>query len=80
MIEGTYSGFEVELRPSGVGLITFTHPERLNAMSFGARRDLVEVLSEPGAGGGQLDPRAPLPPRGHRDPRPRLVPLPVPFG
>ena len=37
MIEGTYSGFDVELRPSGVGLITFTHPERLNAMSFGAR-------------------------------------------
>lgn len=46
MIEhGTYSGFDVELRPSGVGLITFTHPERLNAMSFGARRDFVEVVS-----------------------------------
>jgi len=45
MIEGSYSGFQVELRPPGVGLITFSHPERLNAMSFGARRDLVEVLS-----------------------------------
>ena len=45
MIEGRYSGFDVELRPPGIGLITFNHPERLNAMSFGARRDFVEVVS-----------------------------------
>ena len=45
MIEGSYPGFDVEVRSSGVGLITFTHPERLNAMSFGTRRDFVEVVS-----------------------------------
>jgi 2-(1,2-epoxy-1,2-dihydrophenyl)acetyl-CoA isomerase len=45
MIEGSYAGFDVEVRASGVALITFNHPERLNAMSFGSRRDFVEVLS-----------------------------------
>ena len=45
MIEGSYQGFDVELRGTGVALFTFRHPERLNAMSFGQRRDLVEVLS-----------------------------------
>src|SRR6266516_3813895 len=45
MIEGSYAGFDVEVRASGVGVITFNHPERLNAMTFGARRDFVEVLS-----------------------------------
>jgi 2-(1,2-epoxy-1,2-dihydrophenyl)acetyl-CoA isomerase len=44
MIEGEYQGFTVELRDRGIGLFTFTHPERLNAMSFGTRRDFVEVL------------------------------------
>jgi 2-(1,2-epoxy-1,2-dihydrophenyl)acetyl-CoA isomerase len=44
MIEGDYQGFSVSVRPPGIALLTFTHPERLNAMSFGTRRDLVEVL------------------------------------
>ena len=44
MIEGEYQGFVVEIRDPGVALITFNRPERLNAMSFGTRRDLVEVL------------------------------------
>jgi 2-(1,2-epoxy-1,2-dihydrophenyl)acetyl-CoA isomerase len=44
MIEGGYQGFTVSVREPGVALFTFTHPERLNAMSFGTRRDLVEVL------------------------------------
>jgi 2-(1,2-epoxy-1,2-dihydrophenyl)acetyl-CoA isomerase len=44
MIEGSYQGFVVEVRDPGVALITFDRPERLNAMSFGTRRDLVEVL------------------------------------
>ncbi|HXY91773.1 MAG TPA: enoyl-CoA hydratase/isomerase family protein [Acidimicrobiia bacterium] len=45
MIEGEYQGFDVEVRNGGVALFTLRHPERLNAMSFGQRRDLVEVLS-----------------------------------
>ena len=44
MIEGDYQGFTVEIRDPGIALFTFTHPERLNAMSIGTRRDLVEVL------------------------------------
>jgi 2-(1,2-epoxy-1,2-dihydrophenyl)acetyl-CoA isomerase len=44
MIEGDYQGFSVEVREGGVAVLTFSRPERLNAMSFGTRRDLVEVL------------------------------------
>jgi 2-(1,2-epoxy-1,2-dihydrophenyl)acetyl-CoA isomerase len=44
MIDGSYQGFDVETRDPGIALITLRHPERLNAISFGARRDLVEVL------------------------------------
>jgi 2-(1,2-epoxy-1,2-dihydrophenyl)acetyl-CoA isomerase len=43
-IAGTYPGFTVELHAPGIAVTTFTHPERLNAMSAGTRRDLVEVL------------------------------------
>jgi 2-(1,2-epoxy-1,2-dihydrophenyl)acetyl-CoA isomerase len=45
MIEGDYQGFAVEVREPGVAVITFNRPERLNAMSFGTRRDLVEILT-----------------------------------
>ena len=44
MIEGSYQGFEVEI-DAGIATLTLTKPERLNAMSFGTRRDLVEVLT-----------------------------------
>jgi 2-(1,2-epoxy-1,2-dihydrophenyl)acetyl-CoA isomerase len=44
-IEGTYQGFEVEIRDPGIAVVTFTEPARLNAMSSGTRRDLVEVLN-----------------------------------
>jgi 2-(1,2-epoxy-1,2-dihydrophenyl)acetyl-CoA isomerase len=44
VIEGTFPGFEVMVRERGVAVVTFTHPERLNAMSAGTRRDLIEVL------------------------------------
>ncbi len=44
MITGEYQGFAVELHEPGIAVVTFNHPERLNAMSFGARRDLCEVL------------------------------------
>ena len=41
---GTYPGFEVDLRSRGVAVVTFTAPERLNAMSSSTRRDLIEIL------------------------------------
>lgn len=44
VIEGTFQGFEVGLRDAGVAVVTFTNPERLNAMSAGTRRDLIEVI------------------------------------
>lgn len=44
MIAGQYQGFEVSVSDAGVATICFTHPERLNALSIGTRRDLVEVL------------------------------------
>jgi 2-(1,2-epoxy-1,2-dihydrophenyl)acetyl-CoA isomerase len=44
MIEGSYQGFTVAIHPPGIAVLTLEHPERLNAMSFGQRRDLVEVL------------------------------------
>jgi 2-(1,2-epoxy-1,2-dihydrophenyl)acetyl-CoA isomerase len=43
MIEGEYQGFDVTV-DAGVAVITLRQPERLNAMSFGTRRDLVEVF------------------------------------
>jgi 2-(1,2-epoxy-1,2-dihydrophenyl)acetyl-CoA isomerase len=47
---GDYQGFSARLGDDGVGVITFGHPERLNAMGPGTRRDLCEVLV-----GAQLD-------------------------
>lgn len=44
MIEGTYQGFDIELRDPGIALLTFNQPERLNAMSWGTKRDLCEVI------------------------------------
>lgn len=40
-----YAGFTRVVDRSGVALVTLTRPDRLNAMSFATRRDLVEVLS-----------------------------------
>ncbi|MET0629090.1 MAG: enoyl-CoA hydratase/isomerase family protein [Acidimicrobiia bacterium] len=45
MIAGEYQGFDVRLEDPGIAVVTFTRPERLNAISTGARRDLVEVLT-----------------------------------
>jgi 2-(1,2-epoxy-1,2-dihydrophenyl)acetyl-CoA isomerase len=45
MVEGSYQGFDVERRDSGVALVTFRNPERLNAMGPGTRRDLIEILA-----------------------------------
>lgn len=44
MIAGSYQGFDVETHEGGIAVITFDKPERLNAMSFGCRRDLCEIL------------------------------------
>jgi 2-(1,2-epoxy-1,2-dihydrophenyl)acetyl-CoA isomerase len=45
MIAGEYQGFAVELHDPGIAVVTFDRPERLNAMSSGARLDLDEVLT-----------------------------------
>jgi enoyl-CoA hydratase/carnithine racemase len=44
VIEGSYQGFDVTLR-DGVGVLTFGHPERMNAISPGAKRDLCQLLA-----------------------------------
>jgi 2-(1,2-epoxy-1,2-dihydrophenyl)acetyl-CoA isomerase len=44
MDTGEYQGFDVALHDPGIAVVTFNRPERLNAMSSGARRDLAEVL------------------------------------
>ncbi len=44
METGSYSGFEVGRRESGVAWITFDRPERMNGMDPPMKRDLVEVL------------------------------------
>jgi len=44
VVEGSFQGFDVTVRPPGVAVVTFGHEERLNAMSAGARQDLVNVL------------------------------------
>jgi len=46
METGNFRGFEVALHEPGVALVTFTQPERLNGMTQGLKRDLVEVLTE----------------------------------
>jgi 2-(1,2-epoxy-1,2-dihydrophenyl)acetyl-CoA isomerase len=46
VIEGSYSGFDVEIRRHGVGVLTLNRPDRLNALSFASRRDLVEILTQ----------------------------------
>jgi 2-(1,2-epoxy-1,2-dihydrophenyl)acetyl-CoA isomerase len=43
-IEGVFQGFKVDTVDPGIAVVTFTEPERLNAMGAGARRDLREVL------------------------------------
>lgn len=45
MLEGSYTGFDVVLSERDVAVITLNQPERLNAMTFGMRRDLCEILS-----------------------------------
>ena len=44
METGNFRGFEVRLQDPGIVLITFNQPERLNGMTQGLKRDLVEIL------------------------------------
>src|SRR5215472_12385790 len=39
-------GFEVEMRASGIALITFNQPDRLNSMTQSLKRDLVETMHQ----------------------------------
>jgi len=44
-LTGDFSGFSVEVKPGGTAVITFTRPERLNGLTPGLKRDLVEWLA-----------------------------------
>lgn len=44
METGVFRGFEVALHDPGIALITFNQPERLNGMTQGMKRDLIETL------------------------------------
>jgi 2-(1,2-epoxy-1,2-dihydrophenyl)acetyl-CoA isomerase len=44
MDPATYRGFELTLHDPGIALFTFNQPERLNGMTQGMKRDLVELL------------------------------------
>ena len=46
MESGNFRGFEVALHHPGIALITFNQPDRLNGMTQGMKRGLVEVLTE----------------------------------
>ena len=46
MREGTFRGFEVAMRDPGIALITFNQPERLNGMTQGLKRDLMETIAQ----------------------------------
>ncbi|MFQ5380356.1 MAG: enoyl-CoA hydratase/isomerase family protein [Dehalococcoidia bacterium] len=43
---GTYRGFELGMEEPGILTVTFNQPERLNGMTQGMKRDLVEVLTQ----------------------------------
>jgi 2-(1,2-epoxy-1,2-dihydrophenyl)acetyl-CoA isomerase len=44
--QGTFRGFEVALQDKGLAVVTFNQPERLNGMTQGFKRDLIEILTE----------------------------------
>lgn len=46
MQQGTFRGFDVALHGRGIAVVTMNQPERLNGMTQGMKRDLVEVLAE----------------------------------
>ncbi len=46
MDTGTFRGFDVRLETPGIAWITFNTPERLNGMTSGIKRDLIETLNQ----------------------------------
>lgn len=44
MDTGSFRGFDLTLEEPGIALITFNQPERLNGMTQGMKRDLIETL------------------------------------
>ncbi|MBI2886913.1 MAG: enoyl-CoA hydratase/isomerase family protein [Chloroflexi bacterium] len=46
MQTGTFRGFELTLEDPGIAVIRFNQPDRLNGMTQGHKRDLVEVLTQ----------------------------------
>jgi 2-(1,2-epoxy-1,2-dihydrophenyl)acetyl-CoA isomerase len=46
MQQGTFRGFEVALQGRGIAVITMNQPERLNGMTQGMKRDMIEILTE----------------------------------
>ena len=46
METGSFRGFEVRLEDPGIAWITFNQPDRLNGMTSGVKRDLVETLTQ----------------------------------
>lgn len=46
MQQGTFRGFDVALQGRGIVVITMNQPERLNGMTQGMKRDMIEILAE----------------------------------
>lgn len=46
MREGTFRGFDVKLHDPGIAVLTMNQPERLNGMTQGLKRDMVETLTQ----------------------------------
>ncbi len=44
MQTGTFRGFDLAMHDPGIALITFNQPDRLNGMTQGMKRDLIETL------------------------------------
>lgn len=43
---GSFTGFEVSVREPGIAWIQFNTPERLNGLSHGIKRDLIETITQ----------------------------------
>ena len=46
MDTGKFTGFEIALREPGIAWFQFNTPERLNGMTTGIKRDLIEALTQ----------------------------------
>ena len=46
MKTGTFTGFDVSLRDPGIAWFEFNSPERLNGMTTGIKRDLIEAITQ----------------------------------